>query len=156
MGEVAYRLNLPERLKIHPTFHVSYLKPFHKDAEDPTRSETRRAPPVVRTQYEEEIEKILDHRTLGQSKKNRRTEFLIQWKGKQICDATWEKGTSLWQFEDQIQAYLDSASSRTMSSSGGGSLLDPQLDGSSGSGLARDLHDEPSQGQMKTVKIRFN
>lgn len=156
VGEVAYRLNLPERLKIHPTFHVSFLKPFYEDAEDPARSASKRAPPVVQQQYEEEIEKILDHRTLGQGKKNRRTEFLVQWKGKQACDATWEKGSSLWQFEDEVKAYLDSASSRTTSSSGGGSLLDPQLDGSGGSGMARDLHDEPSHDPMTSARVKFN
>ncbi|XP_075074887.1 uncharacterized protein LOC142162434 [Nicotiana tabacum] len=128
VGEVAYRLNLPERLKIHPTFHVSFLKRFHKDAEDPTRAVPQRAPPVKCKKFEDIIEKILDHRTLCQSKNNRQTEFLVQWTGKQECDAIWEKGPSLWQFQDQIKAYLDSVSSRATSSSGGGSLLAPRLD----------------------------
>lgn len=69
--------------------------------------------------------------------------------------------------EDQIKVYLDSAaaeqserirrstSSRTMRSSGGGSLSDPQHDGSSGSGLASDLPDEPSKGPTTSVKIKF-
>ena len=46
VGVVAYRLKLPERLKLHPTFHVSYLRPFYEDNEDPKRSKSQRAPPT--------------------------------------------------------------------------------------------------------------
>ncbi|OIT28827.1 hypothetical protein A4A49_53865 [Nicotiana attenuata] len=128
VGEVAYRLKLPERMKIHPTFHVSYLRPYVEDPEDPDRHKTKRAPPEVHTQLEEEIEKILDHRVLGMHKKNRRTKFLIQWKGKPEADATWEKGASLWQYEQQIEKYLKSASTRASSSTSGGGLLAPNIE----------------------------
>ncbi|OIT40166.1 hypothetical protein A4A49_53752, partial [Nicotiana attenuata] len=118
-------LKLPERLKLHPTFHVSFLKPYYADADDPDRNQSKRAPAVAHTQFDAEIEKILDHRVLG-AKKNRRTEFLIQWKGRQEADATWEKTKSLWQFDKQLEDYLKTASTRASSSTGGGGLLDPQ------------------------------
>lgn len=98
VGEVAYQLKLPEIMKIHPTFHVSFIRPYFEDFEDPKRHK-KRDPPQVRTHLEETIEKILDHRVLGMHKKNRLTEFLIQWKGNLKAYATWEKGGSLWQYE---------------------------------------------------------
>ena len=32
--KVSYKVELPPRLKIHSIFHVSYLKPYHKDKDD--------------------------------------------------------------------------------------------------------------------------
>ena len=124
VGNVAYKLKLPERFKVHPTFHVSFLRQYHEDMGDPARSKAKKAPPVVRKQFVEDVERILDHRTLGQSKKNRRTEFLVLWKGKSEADATWERDVSLWQFERQIEDYLTN-STRTLNVLGGGGLLAP-------------------------------
>ncbi|XP_073309948.1 uncharacterized protein [Primulina huaijiensis] len=127
VGKVAYRLKLPDRLKIHPTFHVSFLKKFQ---EDKTRVQTSRAPPVVRYVFDRKVERILDDRVLGQSKKNRRVDYLVQWVGDSEADATWIRNVNLWQFEDEIAEYekrkeLLGVSTRTSSSSSGGGMLDP-------------------------------
>ena len=101
VGEVAYMLKLPERLKLHPTFHVSFLKPYVEDAE-PGRAQVKRAPPLVITQFDRGVKKILNHRTMGASRKNRQIDYLVQWKGSLESEATWERDVTLWQFEGAV------------------------------------------------------
>ena len=63
-------------------------------------------------QFDQEIEKILDHRTMGHSRNNRQTDFLVQWKGTSEADATLERDVTLWQFETAVQAYWQTKSTR--------------------------------------------
>ena len=63
VGEVAYML------KLHLTFHVTFLKPYVEDAE-PGRVQVKHAPPLVMKQFDKGVEKILNHRTMGASRKN--------------------------------------------------------------------------------------
>lgn len=52
LGKAAYQSKLPLKLKIHNVFHVSMLKSFHEDKEDPSWSKTSHAPIVIVTEFD--------------------------------------------------------------------------------------------------------
>ncbi|RVW83532.1 hypothetical protein CK203_054218 [Vitis vinifera] len=94
-------------------------EPYQEDL-DAERVQTKRTPPLVMKQFDREIEKILDHRTMGHSRKNQRTNFLVQWKGTLKVEATWERDVTLWQVETTVQAYWQTKSTGASTSAGGG------------------------------------
>ncbi|KAH7845877.1 hypothetical protein Vadar_006951 [Vaccinium darrowii] len=102
-----------------------FLKPFHEDLENLGRKQAKRAPPVIQKQFDRGVERILDHKTEGQSKKNRRTSYLVKWENSPVREASWEKAETLWQFEKQVEEYLQTLPTRTSASPSGGGLLAP-------------------------------
>ena len=95
IGVVAYKLKLPKRLQIHPTVHVSFLKPYHGDKQDPTRNEARRAPPTVMVQFDRKVDRILDKKVTGyRNGGNMITYYLAKWKGAAKIEASWEKAST--------------------------------------------------------------
>ena len=79
---------------------------------------------MIRVELGKEIASILQDRKMG-NWKNKWTEYLIHWKGTPISDASWEKGATLWQFEDQINEYVRLKSTRTTITSSGGGFVSP-------------------------------
>ena len=59
IDKVSYKVELPPRLKIHHVFHVSYLKSYHEDTDDPSQQLSKRAPTTVVTSYDMEVEHII-------------------------------------------------------------------------------------------------
>jgi hypothetical protein len=60
-----YKLELSENLKVHPIFHVSFLKPVTRDASRPNRKQNSRPPPdLVHNEPEFEVEAVLKSRQL--------------------------------------------------------------------------------------------
>ncbi|KAM1946460.1 hypothetical protein ACFX13_001313 [Malus domestica] len=91
VGNVAYTLDLPSPSRIHPTFHVSLLKP--KIGDHQVASPT--LPPLSSDGvFLWSLEKILQR---GMFKHENRavTRWLIKWDGLPEHDATWEDADSI-------------------------------------------------------------
>ena len=59
VGNVAYRVQLSPTVKYHRVFHVSMLKPYHEDVEDPDREKSSRAPAEIRMEFDKKAEEII-------------------------------------------------------------------------------------------------
>ena len=86
IGKVAYKLDLPPSMNIHPVFHVSLLTPHKPRPSDMAApqdwdpdDEAEDGSPVY------EVENILDQQGEGPS-----ARYLVKWKGFSDADATWE------------------------------------------------------------------
>jgi chromodomain-containing protein/p58 integrase-like protein len=85
-----YRIALPERMRIHPIFHVSLLNPT-KNPETTRDDET----------FEEfEVEHILDKRV-----RQGKVEYLVKWKGYENNENTWEPTEHL-HCPDKVQEFV--------------------------------------------------
>ena len=119
VGNVAYRLELPPSLKIHPVFHVSLLKPYHADEADSSRMESRRAPPLVFKSFDAEAEAVLADRVVKRQGVKAHPQYLIRWKGRPDSENSWVTEDDLWQYKSLIDEYRLSGGDNQM---GGGGL----------------------------------
>lgn len=85
INDVTYQLQLPPRYRIHPTFHVSLLKPFSPPATDNTEAEAEPPPPEVLDHPSiYSVHEILDSR-----RRRGRLEYLIDWEGYGPEERSW-------------------------------------------------------------------
>lgn len=109
VSKVAYELDLPSNMKIHPVFHVSKLKKYEDgSAEFPLREAQLpvRPPPDILPDGEEawEVEEVLDVRVRNYGR-SRRKEYLVKWKGYSEFENTWEPEGNLQQAQEKISEY---------------------------------------------------
>jgi hypothetical protein len=81
VGQLAYELELPPSLPVHPVFHTALLRPFRSDG----RHQPPPLPLQVAGEEEYEVDSILAHRGSGRGR-----TFLVRWKGYGPEHDTWE------------------------------------------------------------------
>src|SRR3954463_2008038 len=90
ISPVAYKLQLPDTLHIHPVFHISQLKKYKENPEE--FSERKKIPPTsiwIEDKEEFEVEQILDKR-IKRKGRGQWIEYLVKWKGYEDYDNSWE------------------------------------------------------------------
>ena len=91
MSPVNYRLELPTKWSIHDVFHIDLLTPYRETSFHGPNF-PRPPPELIDGEEEYEIEKILDQRQFGRT---RRKQFLIKWKGYPDSESQWVNATDV-------------------------------------------------------------
>jgi len=105
VSTVAYRLDLPANMKVHPVFHISRLKRYHAGPSKFTTRQELSPPPVVEKGGEEEyeVEKIINKKMYrGQSK------YLVKFKGYPVDQSRWYTSKELPNAQDAIKDFENS------------------------------------------------
>jgi hypothetical protein len=108
VSDVAYELQLPPSLKVHPVFHVSKLKAYHPDTQFEREQAARPPPEIVDGEEEYEVERIMDMRERGRGR-SRRVEYLVKWKGYPEYEATWERESHLTHAQEALRDFQEEA-----------------------------------------------
>ena len=96
ISPVAYKLSLPSSLRIHPVFHVSLLRPWHKDDTSLLHPDDQyHPPPVVPEDEQYLVDRLLDKRVRARGQ----IEYLVRWQG---YGPEWD----LWRPARDIEASL--------------------------------------------------
>ena len=100
IGASAYRLLLPQEMRIHNVFHASLLQPWHSPPSGPPPAQVL----LVKDDEQFEVDSILDHQEEGTGRRRKRT-YLVAWKGYSPEDATWEPESHLKNASATVKRY---------------------------------------------------
>ncbi|GMI94555.1 hypothetical protein HRI_003124800 [Hibiscus trionum] len=116
VGNSSYRIKPPTWMKVHPVFYVSNLKPFHADPSDASRGLSDKEPICVKPPSQRRVEEILADKFVTVSKKKPVWEYLVKWEGLGPEESSWERDHDLKAFQQKIEEFLATQSTRTSTS----------------------------------------
>ena len=99
VNEVAFRLELPSHMRLHPVFHVSLLEPWTSSS-IPNRVVPPPPPVQLAEGPEYEVEAILDSKVI-----RNKLYYLVDWLGYTPEDRTWEPATNVTNASELIQEF---------------------------------------------------
>jgi hypothetical protein len=90
ISDLAYKLELPDHMKIHPVFHISQLKPYQPN--DPAQFPGRPEPPPSTLVSDAEptysIDRVIDQREVRRINRTR-TQYLVTFRDQPFHEARW-------------------------------------------------------------------
>ena len=99
VNDVAFHLDLPSHMRLHPVFHVSLLEPWTSSS-IPNRVIPPPPPVQLAEGHEYEVEAILDSKVI-----RNKLYYLVDWLGYTPADQTWEPETNITNASELIQEF---------------------------------------------------
>ena len=105
ISDVAYKLDLPIKFRLHPVFHVSKLKRVVETDKFPDRKQLNRPAPVMKLDGKDAwyVEKII-----GKRIRAKKIQYLVKWEDYPEWESTWEPIQNVKHAQDAIEEYEQS------------------------------------------------
>jgi len=110
-GQLTYKLEISDRWKIHPVFHVSLLEPYRTSLR-PAREQPPMTPEDIDGDLEWEVERIIkseiisyQRRVRGSTRTFEELRYFVKWKGCSEDENTWEPPEHLEHAKELVEEF---------------------------------------------------
>lgn len=102
ISDVAYKLDLPIKFRLHPVFHISKLKRAVETDKFPDRKQLNRPTPVMKLDGKDAwyVERII-----GKRIRAKKVQYLVKWEDYPEWESTWEPIQNVKHAQDAIDEY---------------------------------------------------